>query len=258
MNRMNIEKILSHRKELETHPVYEAVNDIQHLHCFMEHHIYSVWDFMSLVKYLQNRIAPTTFPWTPQGDGSVKRFINELVMEEETDQAMPDKEGNETFGSHFELYCGAMTEIGANTNRVMSFIDVVRKKGINEALSSEYILEPSRRFTTTTFDFIKTEKPHVIASALTFGREHIIPAMFRALLKDMNICDKEAPVFHYYLNRHIHLDEDFHAPLSLKLLFQLCENDEQKSREAEEAAFQAIQARIDFWNGVLKALNEKV
>jgi hypothetical protein len=56
---------------------------MQIIHCiyrFMQHHVYSVWDFMSIVKYLQQQIAPTQVPWIPFGDGSVRRFINELVL----------------------------------------------------------------------------------------------------------------------------------------------------------------------------------
>ena len=73
--------IKSFKERLEQHPVYEAVATIEDLQCFMQHHVYSVWDFMSLIKYLQSIIAPTEYPWTPRGDADVRRFINELVLE---------------------------------------------------------------------------------------------------------------------------------------------------------------------------------
>ncbi|MCJ7764606.1 MAG: DUF3050 domain-containing protein, partial [Thiovulaceae bacterium] len=54
--------------------------------------------------------------------------------------------------------------------------------------------------------------------------------------------------------RHIHLDSDSHGPMSLRMLELLCEDDETKIAEAEEAAISAIQARIAFWDGVLLAI----
>jgi len=250
-NAITSEIISSFKTRLEDHPVYNAVETVQDLQCFMEHHIYSVWDFMSLIKYLQAEIAPTVFPWTPQGDGNIRRFINELVLEEESDEAGTDGE----FCSHVELYLKAMDEVGANTAPVTRFIEAVRKKGIEKALAGSGIPSPSRVFTSTTFDFIQENKAHRVAAALALGREHIIPCMFRSILQRIGISEHEAPIFHYYLNRHIHLDEDFHAPLSLELLNRLCEGEQTKIREAIDAANSAVGARIVFWDGVLDAIN---
>jgi hypothetical protein len=85
--------IESLRVKLEAHPIYAAVQTLDDLRVFMQHHVYSVWDFMSLIKYLQHEVAPARWPWTPHGDASVQRFINELVLEEETDIALPGQEG---------------------------------------------------------------------------------------------------------------------------------------------------------------------
>ena len=65
-------------------------------------------------------------------------------------------------------------------------------------------------------------------------------------------------MFHYYLKRHIHLDEDFHAPLSLRLLDGLCDGDPVKVAEARAAAIQAVEARVEFWDGVLAALPSQI
>jgi hypothetical protein len=105
-----------------------------------------------------------------------------------------------------------------------------------------------------TFGFIATGKPHVVAAAFSLGREQVIPGMFRSLLKEMQIGKTEAPAFHYYLERHIHLDEDHHGPLSLLMLNELCAGDVAKLKEAEHAARAAIRARIEFWDGVQDAL----
>jgi Conserved hypothetical protein len=80
---------------------------------------------MSLIKYLQYTIAPTLYPWTPKGEGDVRRFINELVLEEESDETNIPGE----YSSHFELYHRAMEEIGADTSASKAFIETVRVKG---------------------------------------------------------------------------------------------------------------------------------
>jgi hypothetical protein len=148
-----------------------------------------------------------------------------------------------------------MKEVGADSTPILRFIDLVKEQWIEIALHSDEVPEPSRHFTQTTFSFITSNQPHQVAAALAIGREQVIPNMFRAFLAKMAISEQSAPVFHYYLKRHIHLDEDFHAPLSLKLLDELCYGDPQKIKEAESAARRSISARLRFWDGVLSALN---
>ncbi len=240
------------RQRLEAHPIYGAVQTLADLRVFMAHHVYSVWDFMSLIKYLQHTIAPARWPWTPGPDPTVQRFINELVLEEETDAAAPGQPGE--FASHFQLYLGAMREIGADADRPARFVERVRDQGIEAALASGLVPGPALDFTRVTFGFVASGKPHAVAAALALGREHVIPSMFRAFLARMAVSEREAPTFHHYLKRHIHLDEDFHAPLSIRLLEGLCAGDAVRLAEAEAAATAAIEARIRFWDGVLAAL----
>lgn len=248
--------IASQRQALEHHPVYAAIHGLDDLACFMEHHVFSVWDFMSLVKYLQGVVAPTRCPWLPAKDAAVRRFINELVLEEESDEA-PAGAGEVHYTSHFELYGEAMREVGACTEAVDAFVTRLHREDIDSVLAQASIPEPARRFTRTTFGFIASGKPHVAAAALALGREHIIPDMFRAILARTGVDERQAPSFHYYLNRHIHLDEGQHAPLSLRLLNGLCGGDAVKIAEATAAAEQAIAARIAFWDGVFAAIQAR-
>ena len=251
----DISALQSLREELYRHPIYTAVDDLPRLRCFMEHHIYSVWDFQSLIKSVQAVVAPVTVPWMPPEDAGLRRFINELVMEEESD-SMPGADGQMCYISHFELYQSAMREIGADASGIERFLAQVRAVGIDAALSANSIPEPARQFVRSTFDFIGSGKPHVMVAAVAVGREHIIPEMFRALLRNMAIAESAAPAFHYYLRRHVHLDEDFHAPMSLKLLDRLCAGDPQRVAEAQDAAREAILARIAFWDGVMDAMQD--
>jgi hypothetical protein len=209
---------------------------------------------MSLAKTLQQAVAPAGAPWVPTGDRQLRRFINEIVLEEESDVGLPDGSGNQTYLSHFELYCQAMREIGADDRAALAFVSTVQRDGIRHALTRNLAPMAARWFMEKTFGFIHSGMPHVVAAAFALGREQIIPGMFRALLRDMRIGPNEAPAFHYYLERHIHLDEDHHGPLSLRMLDELCAGDPRKLREAEQAARAAIEARIEFWDGVLGAI----
>lgn len=240
------------RERLESHPIYASVRTLDDLRVFMAHHVHSVWDFMSLIKYLQHAVAPARWPWTPGGDPAIQRFINELVLEEETDQAGPDHPGE--FASHFQLYLGAMREVGADAERPARFVEIAGREGMEAAFAAVPPPPPALNFTRATFAFIDSGQPHAVAAALALGREHIIPAMFRALLARMAVTEAQAPTFHYYLHRHIHLDEDFHAPLSLRLLEGLCGGDAGKLEEARAAAIRAVEARMEFWDGVLAVL----
>lgn len=239
------------------HPVYAAVKDMDDLTVFMQHHIYSVWDFMSLVKYLQHQIAPAQTPWLPFGDAQVQRFINDIVLEEESDEGIPLEDGTPTYTSHFNLYAQAMEEVKEGSSQLIrAFVSKVASDSLSVARETTPIPSAAEAFMETTFGFIDSDKPHVIAAAFALGREHIIPEMFRALLEKMNISREEAGVFHYYLDRHIELDGDHHGPMSMRMLELLCENDQTKIAEAEEAALLAIKARIEFWDGVLLAIEE--
>ncbi len=239
------------RARLDRHPVYAMLRSIDELRLFMAQHVYAVWDFMSLVKSLQAAVAPTRVPWVPVGDLAVRRFVNSIVLEEETDLASPTGDG---YLSHFELYCGAMREIGADTGPVERFLELVVRRGIDAALEEGDIPEPARQFMGATFGFISTGKAHVVAAALAHGREHVIPGMFRGLLRELGVGADEAPMFHFYLERHIHLDEDEHGPMSLRLTDSLCAGDPRRIAEARLAAQAAVAARLRFWDGVAASL----
>lgn len=253
MATLSLEHITPLQEQLNAHPIYAAVRDQRDLQIFMRHHVFSVWDYMSLIKYLQRTIAPVQVPWMPTGDPSLRYFINQIVLEEESDK-VPGPAGEPWYGSHFELYCQAMDEIGADATLPTRFLQRVAEEGVDAALYSDLVPLPARYFTETTFCFIREDKPHLVAAALAVGRERLIPGMFRRFLEHMRLGPNEAPAFHYYLERHVHLDEDFHAPLSLRLLASLCGDDGRRIEEAETAAEEAICARIRFWDGVLDAI----
>tara|TARA_B100000902_G_C27220975_1_gene869644 strand:- start:232 stop:1002 length:771 start_codon:yes stop_codon:yes gene_type:complete len=250
---MNLTAVEPLSKELESHPVFTVLNTIDELRVFMEHHVFAVWDFMSLLKKLQEIYVPHGSPWIPNTNGNVVRFINEIVMEEESDQSYGSD--GETYSSHFEIYLQAMREVGASTSVIEDFLSSVRLDGIEKALCKD-IPEPSREFMKYTFSLIDRGKGHEIAASFAIGRESIVPVMFKRILEQTNISVEQAPVFHYYLERHAHLDGEHHGPMALRLLDDLCANDEQKEKEVISEVQASLGARITLWDGVLAATED--
>jgi len=241
-------------QRLNRHPLYESIQSIEDLRVFMEQHVFPVWDFMSLLKCLQSHVAPAQVPWRPVGSGSTRHFINQIVLGEESDEVMPQAQGEPRFTSHFELYCDAMREVGANPDLALRFARTAGEQGLDAAFALPGIPAPALAFMRTTFGFIATGKPHIVGAAFSLGREEIIPEMFRALLARVGIGERDAPAFHYYLKRHIHLDEGSHGPMALRMVNEFVAGDARRLAEAEAAAREAIEARIAFWDGVLESL----
>ena len=250
---MNFDSLLPLKQKLETHPIFDRINSIGELKIFMEHHVFAVWDFMSLLKKLQLDLVPSGSPWIPNPNGNLVRFINEIVMEEESDQAFGS--GNEiTYTSHYQIYLDAMSEVGASTNAITDFVMDVAGKGIHTAFESNKIPKPSLEFMKHTFDLIERGKSHEIAASFAIGREGIVPLMFQRILDQSKLGTDEVPVFRYYLQRHAELDGDHHGPMALKLLKNMSAGSSEKEIEIVKQAEKSIEQRISFWDGVYAAL----
>ena len=230
--------------------VYERLQTLPDLRRFMEHHVFAVWDFMSLLKALQRELTCTAVPWVPTANASARRLVNEIVLEEESDL---DPEGRPT--SHFELYVRAMEECGADTGpirRLLTSIDAGRSVG--HALDAAQVPESVRQFVETTFDIIRTGQPHGVAAAFTFGREDLIPAMFRRVVGELR--DRfpgQLDTFIYYLDRHIQLDEEVHTPLAHQMVRELCTDDPVRWHNCQQVALRCLEARMALWDGVKPA-----
>ena len=233
---------------LAHHPLYRSFTSLEHVRTFMQSHVFAVWDFMSLLKALQRRLTCIDVPWLPTTDPATRRFVNEIVLGEESDVY----EGRPT--SHFELYREAMHACGASSAAIDHVITCIAAgTPIAEALSEAPTAAAA--FVQQTFAFIATGKLHIIASAFTFGREDLIPDLFRGFLRDQDArLNGQLSLFRWYLDRHIEVDGDEHGPLSLKMIQNLCGNDPQKWAEATEAAIAAVEARLSFWDAITATL----
>ncbi len=236
------------RARLAAHPLYRSIRNEAHLRTFMQAHVFAVWDFMSLLKALQRRLTCTTSPWQPTPLPESRRFINEIVLGEESDLF----EGHAI--SHFELYLKAMHEAGADTSEITNLLARLHRIPVLKALQN--LPAGPREFTRTTFELIQSDKLHALASAFTFGREDLIPDMFRALVDDLNRQNAGAlDTFVWYLERHIEVDGEDHGPLSLRMVADICGNDERLWEEAGDAAEDALRARIALWDAILAELS---
>lgn len=250
---MNLKPLDELKQKLEAHPVFERINSISELTVFMEHHVFAVWDFMSLLKKLQADLVPAGSPWLPNPNGNLVRFINEIVMEEESDQVLESENGEE-YSSHFEIYLDAMKEVGASTEAIEHFLSLVQSKGLIDALDWEGVPPASRNFMKHTFSLIESGKSHEIASSFAIARESIVPLMFKRILDQSKLDPSVVPVFRYYLARHAELDGDHHGPMAHRLLENMCAGNFHMENEIIEQAKSSIQERIEFWDGVLVAL----
>jgi len=239
-----------YRNILINHKLYSNLDSKEKLVKFMENHVFAVWDFMSLIKALQNNLTCVEVPWTPNKNNLAGRLVNDIVLAEESDI---DLNGNTK--SHFELYLDSMSQIGASTDLINSFIlKIIESKSYSKSVNEIDINKAVKNFMDFTFDIIATNKNHVIASVFTFGREDLIPDMFTAIVNEYNK-ENKLDKFVYYLERHIELDGGDHGPLALELICSLCGDDEQKWREVEETAILCLKARKKLWDLILENIN---
>jgi len=243
------------RDQLKSHPLYNTLSNIEDVAVFMENHVYAVWDFMSLLKSLQNHLTNTNIPWTPKGHGPTARFINEIVVAEESDVnelGVPM--------SHFEMYTDAMKQVGANTTAIDLFVKAIENGDSIETAAQRINLEKSIvEFIQFTMEVVNSNKPHCVASAFTFGREDVIPNMFLEVVSQSQTQDNDQTYgkLLYYLNRHIELDGDEHGPISLKMVAELCGDDASKWEEVLEIANDALRLRLKLWDHITECVKHK-
>lgn len=256
MNQLHkIEQRLAPLKDaLLNHRIYGEIDRIDALRLFMEHHVFAVWDFMSLLKVLQRRLCCVEVPWLPAADPQGCRLVNEIVLAEESDD-----DGRGGFASHFDLYRRSMMQCGADTAGIDRFLSELRQgTRLLAALESPEVPTAARRFVQQTFTIIETGDLCAVASAFTFGREDLLPDLFQRIVDELNTqAGGRLEDFKYYLERHIGLDGDEHGPMAIRLLQSLCGADDSLWERAEQAAVDCLLARQELWNGICDAISSE-
>jgi len=244
------------RAQLLDHPVYAEVSSVEDLRRFMEDHVFAVWDFMSLLKRLQQDLTCTRVPWFPADNARAARLINDIVIGEETDV---DPDGS--YVSHLELYLRAMADVGASTRQFDTFRSLARVgTSVEGGLVRTGVPAHVRAFVAHTMTLAQSGSTEEVLAAFFYGRKDIIPEMFSRLQKTLaGARGDNASLRHfiYYIERHIELDGDSHGPMGQELLEGLVADSPEKDERALRAACNSIEARIELWNGTLSTLRER-
>jgi hypothetical protein len=238
------------RERLLNHPLYASIQSLNQLQVFAQYHVFAVWDFMSLLKSLQNNLTCTTIPWQPKGSANTRFLINEIVTGEESDV---DAFGNRT--SHYELYLEAMEQMGASKKNIQQLIQYLDAGlSVTEAIEKMELPNGVKEFLLFTFDIIQ-EPMHVQAAVFSFGREDLIPDMFLGLLQEVaKIHPEKLNGLIYYLERHIEVDGGHHSHLAMEMVTELCEDNDTKWKEASLASIKGLEKRIQLWDAILELI----
>ncbi len=240
------------RRRVLAHPIYAALDSHRAIRTFLEHHVFAVWDFMSLLKSLQRNLTCVEVPWVPSGPAGSRRLINDIVLVEESDEL------GGGFISHFELYLNGMTQAGADTSVITDFIDRLRdKQPVLEAIDEASVPAAAAEFMKVTWGLIETAPVHAQAAAFAFGREDLIPEMFKQVV-GVNERLGSLSTFVGYLARHIQVDGEEHTPMAMQMLAGLCGDDDARWAECAGAVNLALAARARLWDGILAAIGERV
>lgn len=237
--------------KLNNHILYSSISTIGELREFMRWHVFAVWDFMSLLKALQNKLTGMQLPWQPPKDNASARLINDIVLNEETDI----NECGQT-SSHLELYLDSMLEIGADRSNFDRFnVALSQGNSLDKSLEKADVPQFVRNFVCHTIDTAKGGSLSEISSCFVFGRESVIPGMFQNILNNWQIKSSEAPLLHYYLMRHIQIDKNEHGPAAITLLNNIINRHQDNGYEALRTARESIVMRIMFWDGIKSILD---
>lgn len=239
------------RDQVVGHALYARLRDAEAIRTFLAHHVFAVWDFMSLLKSLQRNLTCVAVPWVPSGPTGSRRLINDIVLVEESDELRGG------FISHFELYVEGMTEAGADTSVIEAFIALLRAGvPVEAALAESGVPAPAAAFVALTWDIIVAAPIHCQAAAFAFGREDLIPDMFEQVVT-VNEKVGGLDTFVDYLARHIEVDGEEHTPMAMQMLADLCGDDEVKWDECAATVTRALTARAKLWDGILAAIGER-
>lgn len=246
-----LEIIKAEQVRLSQHPIFSEIQTLRQLQMFCETHVYAVWDFMCLLKYIQQAFTCTSVPWIPPESTVAARLINDIVLGEESDVL---KDG--TPMSHYEMYLAAMKEVGASTHSIERAVSLLKigcpPRG---AVVTAKAPTEARWFVESTFDIIDADVPLDVVAWFLFGRESAIPLMFQSLLDKWGFNQETAPMMTYYLERHIEVDGNQHQHGAHSLLEFALEREGKTLDDILHVCIASIAARYKMWDGLRERIH---
>jgi hypothetical protein len=162
--------------------LYSCIKTEDDFRVFMENHIFTIWDYMSLLKALENSFRNDSLPWFPSRNAKSLKTLHEVVCQEEF-----ASDGKGEIKSNFEMYLETMEEIGANTSDILNVLSHARSIDIiQEALTLSNNNVESSYYTRFIYNIIKSGKPHLMATVLALSKETSFPSLFAENLKDQS------------------------------------------------------------------------
>ena len=248
-----VESLAPIRARLLEHPVHRRIRDEAALRVFMEHHVWAVWDFMAVLKRIQARMTCVQSPWVPVGDPEMRRFVNQIVLLEESD------ESSQGVTSHFELYRLAMKEVGADPGPIDRAIAALSMGArVDQALAAASSAPGSALdFSRHTLSLLGDGSDAAVVGVFTLSREELIPDLFRSVVSGLGRRGGTVKLLLEYLERHVEVDETDHGPMSRRMVESVCGDSRESWNAVLVAAEAALRARVRLWDGALAAMDTR-
>lgn len=226
---------------LSRHPVIDLLRTRQAVGVFMRYQVFAVWDYMTLLKAMQQRFTGQSLPWRPAPwSGEVVRLINLLVLHEES-----DIDGDGRIRSHFESFLELMEQTGIPTREARQAVIF----GDLQELPA-----PIRRFVDFTLDTAISGMDEELAAALLVGREAGIPEAYTAIGRVVGGQELGLGRLVRYCDRHVERDQATIRALRTAAEHELIGDDEQRRDWARASARRALELRGELWDAAAREI----
>ncbi len=229
-------------QKLSHHEIYSELTSSARIKCFVSYHIFAVWDFIKLLKSLQNKISIALREQFKECPSEMNRLIDEIVFAEKSDlypYGQPNKD--------FDLYLRALAEIEVDPDCLWSFL---------ESKDNLHLLKPEiKELVESNLRIARLGTMEEIAATFFFGREKLTSQLFTSIIKVLKQEGKECPILICYTERLTQENSHKSEILALKLLDYLCKDEAEKVR-ALQAGLEALNLREKLWNYTLAEMTE--